>query len=130
MTSSANGHAGGSPADGASSPHVHEEVTISPNPADHDELLSRRYRLSDQVVIDRLGGSLVAVQLGTDRIFELNETATRLVELLKDGRTAADAARAIATEYDVTVDTVRADVADTIATLTAESVIEVAQDHM
>lgn len=107
---------------------AYEEDTISPAHADHDEVLARRYRLSDQVVIDRLGDSLVAVQLGTDKIFELNETATRLVELLKDGRTAADAALAIASEYDVTVDTVRGDVVDSIATLMSESVIEVAQD--
>ena len=80
--------------------------------------------------MDRLGDSLVAVQLGTDKIFELNETATRLVELLKDGSTAADAALAIANEYDVTVDTVSGDVVDTIATLIAESVIEVEQDDM
>src|SRR5690606_6830211 len=106
------------------------EDIISPSNPDHDAVLSRRYRLSGEVVVDRLGDSLVAVQLGTDKIFELNETATRLVELLKDGSTAADAALAIANEYDVTVDTVSGDVVDTIATLIAESVIEVEQDDM
>lgn len=88
--------------------------------------LSNRYRLSDQVVVDRLGESLVAVQLGTDKIFELNETATRLVELLEEGRTGAEAATVIASEYEASLDAVHQDVVATIETLVAESMIEVA----
>lgn len=92
--------------------------------------LDRRYRLAEQVVIDRLGDSMVAVQLGTDKIFDLNETAARLVELLGEGRTATDAATVIAGEYDVTAEAVAQDVVATIATLVAESVIEVVNDDI
>jgi hypothetical protein len=101
-----------------------EGITIPPTDTHTEAVLSRHYRLSDQVVIDRLGDSLVAVQLGTDKIFELNETATRLVELLEEGNTAAQAADAIATEYEATLDTVRQDVVLTIETLIAETMIE------
>lgn len=101
---------------------------IAPTDTNQEAVLSRRYRLSDQVVIDRLGDSLVAVQLGTDKIFELNETATRLVELLGEGRTAAAAAEAIAGEYDATLDAVRQDVVLTVEMLVAEAMIEAAVD--
>ena len=70
---------------------------------------------------------MVAVQLGTDKIFDLNETAARLVELLSDGRTAAEAATVIASEYDATPEAVTQDVAATIATLREESILEVAE---
>jgi hypothetical protein len=105
-----------------------EDTTIVTTDTNHETVLSHRYRLSDQVVVDRLGESLVAVQLGTDKIFELNETATRLVELLEEGRTAAEAADVIAGEYEASLEDVRNDVLSTIATLVAESMIEVAAD--
>lgn len=87
-------------------------------------LLANRYRMSDQVVVDRLGDSLVAVQLGTDKIFELNETATRLVELLGENHSAGEAARQIANEYGVPVETVVNDVVLTIENLVSEAMIE------
>ncbi len=87
--------------------------------------LGRRYRLAEQVVVDRLGDSMVAVQLGTDKIFDLNETAARLVELLGEGRTAGEAADVIAGEYDATLDAVRQDVVSTISTLVDETILEV-----
>lgn len=105
-----------------------EEEAIPPTDTNHDDVLARHYRLSDQVVIDQLGESLVAVQLGTDKIFELNETATRLVDLLKEGRTGAEAAAVLASEYDATTDAVLQDVVHTIGTLIAESMIEPVPD--
>jgi len=92
--------------------------------------LGRRYRLAEQVVVDRLGDSMVAVQLGTDKIFDLNETAARLVELLGEGRTAGEAADVIAGEYDATAEAVRQDVVSTVSTLITESVLEVVTDDI
>lgn len=101
-------------------------ITTQPHTTKVSEL-GRRYRLTEQVVVDRLGDSMVAVQLGTDTIFDLNETAARLVELLGEGHTAADAAAVIAGEYDTTLEDVTQDVARTIATLIEESILEVAE---
>ncbi len=86
--------------------------------------LGVRYRTSPDVVIERLGDAMIAVQLGTDRILELNETAARLVELLLAGGTDADATLALASEYGVEVDAVGHDVAETIGMLVAEQVLE------
>lgn len=87
--------------------------------------MSHNYRTSTDVVIEKLGDAMIAVQLGTDRILELNETAARLVELLVAGSTDAEAALALAGEYGVDVTTVAGDVSDTIAMLVAEQVLEV-----
>lgn len=73
---------------------------------------------------------MVAVQLGTDKIFDLNETAARLVELLSEGRTAGAAAEVIAGEYDATPEDVTNDVVNTIATLVDESILELVQEDI
>jgi len=101
-------------------------ITTQPHTPE-ESALGRRYRLSEQVVVDRLGDSMVAVQLGTDKIFDLNETAARLVELLGEGGTAADAAATIAVEYAATLEEVTQDVESTIAALLEESLLEVAE---
>ena len=107
------------------------EATITTPISDTDAgTLDRRYRLAEQVVIDRLGDAMVAVQLGTDKIFDLNETAARLVELLGEGRTAGEAANVIAGEYDATAEAVRQDVVSTVSTLITESVLEVVTDDI
>ncbi len=85
-----------------------------------------RYRTVPDVVIEKLGDAMIAVQLGTDRIIELNETAARLVELLVGGDSVGEATLALAGEYDVEADVVGHDVVETIAMLVSEQVLEAA----
>lgn len=85
-----------------------------------------RYRVSQDVVIERLGDAMIAVQLGTDKILELNETAARLVELLIDGESGTDATLALAAEYHADATLVGREVDATIAMLLAEQVLEAA----
>lgn len=82
------------------------------------------YLSSADVVIERLGDSTLAVQLGTDRILELNETAGRLLELLLAGKSDVEAMSIIASEYDAPADELRASVEATLASLLAEQVLE------
>lgn len=82
------------------------------------------YCTSPDVVVEKLGDAMIAVQLGTDQILELNETAARLVELLLEGRSDADATAALADEYGVASEVVAPDVAETIAMLVAQQVLE------
>src|SRR5690606_7719420 len=93
---------------------------ITPGSAD------AHYRVVDDVVIERLGDTMVTVQLGTDRILELNDTAARLVELLADGKTAGEAATIIADEYSVPLPEVTANVQSTVAQLVEERILEAA----
>lgn len=76
------------------------------------------------MVLERLGDTMVTVHLGTDRILELNDTAARLVELLAEGKTTAEAVGAIAQEYDAPKAEVVANVESTVARLVEESVLE------
>lgn len=46
---------------------------------------TERWQPHPQAVVQRLGDSMVLVHMETDRIFELNLTATRLWELLNEG---------------------------------------------
>lgn len=82
-----------------------------------------RYRVPEDVVIERLGEAMIAVQLGTDKILELNETAARLVELLLAGESAMDAKHSLAAEYDVDPSLVGPEVDATIAMLLTEQVL-------
>jgi hypothetical protein len=79
---------------------------------------------ASDVVVQRLGDAMVIVQLQTDAILELNETAARLVELLTDGKTVEEAVEALAGEYAANVEDVRKDVQQTLASLAAEQVLE------
>lgn len=82
-----------------------------------------RYTTSADVIIERLGDSLLAVQLGTDRILELNDTAARLLDLLLAGKTDVEAVTVISAEYDAPTEEVTASVAATVASLTAEKIL-------
>lgn len=84
------------------------------------------YRVVDDVVIERLGDTMVTVQLGSDRILELNDTAARLVELLVDDKTTGEAAEIIASEYSAPLDEVIANIESTIAQLVEERILEAA----
>lgn len=87
-----------------------------------------RWTTAPDVVVQRLGDAMVIVHLGTDAILELNETAARLVELLTDGKTADEAVEALADEYAATIEDVRSDVRRTLASLSAERVLEPVHD--
>jgi hypothetical protein len=57
-------------------------------------------RLNSEVIARRLGDGAVLVHLPTSRIFELNDTAMRVWELLEEGLDAAGIEAHLATEYD------------------------------
>jgi len=76
------------------------------------------------VVVERLGDTMVTVQLGTDRILELNDTAARLVELLGEGKSTGEAADVIASEYDAPLAEVVANIESTVAQLVEEKILE------
>ena len=57
-------------------------------------------RLNPEVIARRLGDGAVLVHLPTSRIFELNDTAMRVWELLGEGLDAAGIEAHLASEYD------------------------------
>jgi hypothetical protein len=63
--------------------------------------MDQRYRVSPDVVAQRLGESIILVNMQTDRIFELNRTGARLWELLGSGLTRAQAQQRMLDEFAV-----------------------------
>jgi hypothetical protein len=84
---------------------------------------SRIVRPDPQVVFRRLGDRMVLVHLHTNQIFELNETAARLWELLSEDGDVAVAESRLSEEYEVDPDQLRSEVETTLALLTTERMI-------
>jgi|GEM_PF-1401282 len=84
---------------------------------------ARRFQAAPDVVIERMGDTMLAVHLGSDKIIELNETAAHLVDLLLGGSTDREAAAAMAETYDVPYDVLWENIESTLATLVSESVL-------
>ncbi|HZX00252.1 MAG TPA: PqqD family protein [Trueperaceae bacterium] len=89
---------------------------------EHD--LDSTFAVHSDVVLESIEDMMIAVHLGTDRIVELNETASRLLELLMGGATAATAAGMIADEYSAPAGEVLRNVEGTVEALLAEGIIQ------
>ncbi|MGH7896443.1 MAG: PqqD family protein, partial [Candidatus Binatia bacterium] len=60
-----------------------------------------RWRVSDDVIARRLGDEVIVVQLKTDRVYALNDSAARIWELVASGRSVREIQRAVAEEFAV-----------------------------
>lgn len=76
------------------------------------------------VVARQLPDGAVLVHLGTNAIFELNPTGSRIWALLADGRTSAGIVDALCAEYDVDPAAAARDVDDLIVRLTAAGLVQ------
>jgi len=81
-------------------------------------------RPSPDVVYRRLGDTAVLVHLGTNEIYELNDSGARLWELLTEGRVLDDAIRTLVLEFDVDEDTARRECDDLVADLLSRKLLE------
>jgi hypothetical protein len=80
-------------------------------------------RPDSEVVSRKLGDRLVVVNLRTNRIYELNQTASRLWELLDAGSDRAELEAALLNEFDVERTVVSQEIDRTIAQLSSEGLI-------
>lgn len=83
----------------------------------------RSFGLQHDVLLEQIDDTVLVVNLATDEIIELNETAARLLELLAEGRSDREAAQALAAEYATTPAAVASDVAATVQVLLDGGVI-------
>lgn len=90
----------------------------------HASTPSQPFTMPDDVVLEKIDDSLVVVNLVTNQILELNETAARLLELLRDGMSRDEAVDALAQEYSVSLQEVSENVDTTIRALVEHRVIE------
>lgn len=56
---------------------------------------------SAQVLVKRLPGGAVLVHLGTNKVFELNETGAKVWELLSRGRNRREILQRLVEDFDV-----------------------------
>jgi hypothetical protein len=76
-----------------------------------------------EVVSRRLGDRTVLVNLRTNRIYELNRTASRLWELLESGADRETAERVLLEEFQVDEATVRAETERLLARLASAGIV-------
>ena len=75
------------------------------------------------VVAREMPDGAVLVHLGTNRIFELNTTGSRIWALVSEGRSGAEVARQLASEYDVDPDMAAGEVRALLARLTEAGLV-------
>ncbi|HEX7005151.1 MAG TPA: PqqD family protein [Trueperaceae bacterium] len=82
-----------------------------------------RWKTNPQVVVQRLGDSMVLVNLETDRIIELNETAAALFELLGSGLDEDQVEARLAEAFAVDPVVVRREIPAVLESLTHEKLL-------
>lgn len=84
---------------------------------------TERWQPHPQAVVQRLGDSMVLVHMETDRIFELNLTATRLWELLSEGQSHSAIKFRLLNEFDVDEDVLKDEIDATLDMFIVERMI-------
>jgi hypothetical protein len=82
-----------------------------------------RWRTNPEVMAQRLGESMVLVNLASDRILELNETAAQLYEMADHGLDQEEMEARLAEEYAVEPQALRAEIDALLLLLTEEQVV-------
>jgi hypothetical protein len=81
-------------------------------------------RRRPEVVARRVGETAVLVHLGSNRIYELNDTGARIWELTADGATVQELVDRLEHEFDVGRDQLATEVASIVGDLVREGLFE------
>ncbi|MEX2534329.1 MAG: PqqD family protein [Trueperaceae bacterium] len=82
-----------------------------------------RWKANPDVVMQRLGDSMVLVNLATDRILELNDTAATLFELISSGLDETEVESRMVEIFDVDPIVVRSEMPSVLASLAEQQVL-------
>jgi len=82
-----------------------------------------RFRAAGDALAATLSDGAVLLNLRTKRYFSLNETGTRVWELLLEGRTEEEIVRTMTEDYDVAEDAAQRETAAVIAALRENELI-------
>ena len=83
----------------------------------------RRWQPGAGVLACKYDGGTVLLSLATGKYFTLNQTASGLWERLVDARTIDEAARSLATEYEISLETARQDAGELLSALSTLGLI-------
>jgi hypothetical protein len=81
-------------------------------------------RLASDVALEIVDGSAVVLHLTRCEYFDLNQVATRIVQLVDTGASTDDVANALAAEYDVELERAADDVTRTVEALVGLGIFE------
>lgn len=90
--------------------------------------MSDRFQISPHAVAKQSGNLVVLVHLGTQKIFELNPTATRIWDLLAEGLTREDIHSRISEEFDVPREAAAQEIEELLSSLISENIISVSNE--
>jgi hypothetical protein len=86
------------------------------------------FKVSPNVVAQRVEDQIVVVNLETNRIFALNSTGARLWELLSEGHDESEIHAQLREEYAVEGNELRDEIEGLLAQLNAEALVEPCND--
>ena len=82
-----------------------------------------RFHPHPQVMSQRLGNETVLIHLRSDRIFQLNDTGTRIWELMETGQDLATIQQKLLEDYDIEAVKLNQEIADLLAVLMLEELV-------
>jgi len=90
--------------------------------------MPERFHVSPDAVANRMGDQIVLVHVGTDRIFELNQTAARIWDLLALGHNRNEIQKILLEEFRISESIATQQIEELLATLIGERIISVQND--
>ena len=87
--------------------------------------MPERFIISPDTVANRMGDQIVLVHVGTDRIFELNQSAARVWDLLTSGHTRNEIQKILLEESNISESVASQQVEELLDSLIAEKIITV-----
>jgi|tagenome__1003787_1003787.scaffolds.fasta_scaffold18553444_2 hypothetical protein len=92
----------------------------------HSHASGRGIRLSPHVVARDVGDSTVLVHLQTNRIYELNTTASRIWKLIESGESGSEIVRLLSADFAVSAELAERDLKALVADLERGGLLETA----
>jgi thymidine kinase len=87
--------------------------------------MPERFIVSPDAVANRMGDQLVLVHVGTDRIFELNQSAARVWDLLASGHNRNEIQTILLEEFNLSEAVAAQQIEELLNSLIAERIISV-----
>lgn len=88
------------------------------------EILTTRWRISEDAVANSVGGEMVILHLGNGNYYGLDAIGTRLWEGLKAGKLPSEVCADILENYEVEREVVETDIAQFLAELQQHELVE------
>ena len=107
-------------------PHAAKYASRGQAMNQHSHASQREIRRNPNVVARAVGESTVLVHLQTNRIFELNATASSIWKLIDSGESEPEVVRLLRASFDVSAEVAERDLKGLLADLEREGILETA----